>query len=222
MRVFTKRAAGEAGGPNRSFPCVLDGVPGRWRLSRAPRGRDRRPARGEMQANANASYVQGGWRVVVVVFVVVVDVVDLVVGRARAWSATAAAASKCLERVHEAEARRVEDAIFGRPFEILFFGVARAPRLAQIDLRALRAGGLPGAASRGERAGSDRKSGELQTVPFARISGTSRCEIARQAPMGHSKDAPYWSCVQGQDPHVRGELDSGARLSETICIARRP
>ena len=185
----------------RSFPCALDGVPGRWRAwSMAPRGRDRRPPRGEIQANAKSSYVQGGWRVVVVV---VVDVVDLVVGRARR-AAAAAAARKCLERVHEAEARRVEDAIFGRPFEILFFGVARAPRLAQIDLRALRAGGLPGAASRGERAGSDRKSGELQTVPFARISGTSRCEIARQAPMGHSKDAPYWSCVQGQDPHVRG------------------
>ena len=147
MRVFTKRAAGEAGGPTRRFPCLLDGVPGRWRLARAPRGRDRRPARGEIQANASPSYVQGGWRVVFVVVVVVVDVVDLVVGRARR-AAAAAAARKCLERVHEAEARRVEDAILGRPFEILFFGVARVPRLAQIDLRALRAGGLPVRAGR--------------------------------------------------------------------------
>jgi len=85
---------------------------------------------------------QGGWHVSFVVVVVVVDVVDLVVGRARR-AAAAAAARKCLKRVHEAEARRVEDAILGRPFEILFFGVARVPRLAQIDLRALRAGGLP-------------------------------------------------------------------------------
>ena len=46
---------------------------------------DRRPARGEIQANAKASYVQGGWRVVVVV-----DAVDLVLGRARRARAAAA------------------------------------------------------------------------------------------------------------------------------------
>ena len=108
---------------------------------RPTRGAGPRPPRGEIQASAKAPYVQGGWRVVVVVVVVV----DLVVGRARrarAAAAATAAALKSRERVHETEARRVEDAVLGRRVA-LHLGVARAPRLAQIDLRALRAGGLP-------------------------------------------------------------------------------
>ena len=172
-------------------------MPGRWRLARAPRGRDRRPARGEIQANASPSYVQGGWRVVFVV-VVVVDVVDLVVGRARAWSAAAAAASKCLERVHEAEARRVEDAIFGRPFEILFFGVARAPRLAQIDLRALRAGGLPVRAGRPLRPVRENAS-ERGASAFTRRRGLMRSVAPRAAPPDRRRsrvgmNMPWHSC----------------------------
>ena len=78
---------------------------------RPTRGAGPRPPRGEIQASTKAPYVQGGWRVVVVV--VVVDAVDLVVGRARR-AAAAAAARKSLERVHETEARRVEDAVLGR------------------------------------------------------------------------------------------------------------
>ena len=101
------------------------------RSGAAARGRDRREER--HKHNTNASYVQGGWRVVVVV-VVVVDAVDLVLGRARRARA-AAARRKPRERVHETEARRVEEAVLGRRVALLL-GVARAPRLAQIDLRA--------------------------------------------------------------------------------------
>ena len=97
------------------------GLERRLQASNARRGAsDRREER--YKHNTNAFYVQGGWRVVVVV--VVVDAVDLVLGRARRARAAAAARRKSRERVHETEARRVEEAILGRRVAFLL-GVAR-------------------------------------------------------------------------------------------------
>ena len=64
--------------------CLVDGAAlGRRGAATADRREERH------KHNTNASYVQGGWRVVVVV-VVVVDAVDLVLGRARRARAAAA------------------------------------------------------------------------------------------------------------------------------------
>jgi hypothetical protein len=97
-----------------------------------------------------------------------------------------------------------------------YFDGARAVealRVVSVSIRHI----ILGVESRKERAGSDYKVWRAPgNAKFARNSGMRRREIAREASMERSKDAPHQPEATSKTRTFCGELET----LETICIAQ--